>query len=136
LLNLAFNLFLNGFPRSSAWRKSIKTLFATFNLQLVSKARIKIVSNELNDLQTVVDQILNIAKENNVKVSGPVPLPRKVLRVTTQKNPSGQGTITWDRFEMRFYRRLIYLGLNDKALRALTSIKIPQSVIISLDLIS
>lgn len=103
---------------------------------MVSKARIKIVSNELNDLQTVVDQILNIARENNVKVSGPVPLPRKVLKVTTQKNPSGQGTITWDRFEMRFYRRLIYLGLNDKALRALTSIKIPQSVIISLDLIS
>ncbi|MGQ9597072.1 MAG: 30S ribosomal protein S10 [Thermoproteota archaeon] len=103
---------------------------------MVSKARIKIVSNDLNDLQTVVDQIVKIAKENNVRISGPIPLPRKVLKVTTQKNPSGQGTITWDKFEMRFYRRLIYLGLNDKALRALTAIRIPQNVTISLDLIS
>ncbi len=103
---------------------------------MVNRARIKIVSNELSDLQTVVDQILKIARENNVRVSGPIPLPRKVLKVTTQKNPSGQGTITWDKFEMRFYRRLIYLGLNDKALRALTTIRIPQNVIITLDLIS
>jgi len=103
---------------------------------LVSKARIKIVSNELSDLQSVVDQILKIARENGVKVSGPIPLPRKVLKVTTQKNPSGQGTITWDKWELRFYRRLIYLGLNDKALRALTTIKIPPTVLISLDLIS
>lgn len=102
----------------------------------MSRARIKIVSNKLDDLQMVVDQILKIARENNVKVSGPIPLPRKVLKVTTQKNPSGQGTITWDKFELRFYKRLIYLGLNDKALRALTTIKIPQSVIITLDLLS
>lgn len=34
-------------------------------------------------------------------MKGPVRMPTKVLRITTRKAPSGQGTNTFDRFEMR-----------------------------------
>ncbi len=41
------------------------------------------------------------AKEKQLKVKGPVRLPTKVLHITTRKAPAGNGTNTWDRFEMR-----------------------------------
>ena len=41
------------------------------------------------------------AKDKQLKVKGPVRLPTKVLRITTRKSPCGEGTNTWDRFEMR-----------------------------------
>lgn len=42
-------------------------------------------------------------------VSGPVRLPTKTLRITTRKSPCGEGTNTWDRFEMRIHKRIIDL---------------------------
>ena len=41
------------------------------------------------------------AKDKQLKVKGPVRLPTKTLRITTRKSPCGEGTNTWDRFEMR-----------------------------------
>lgn len=41
--------------------------------------------------------------------SGPVRLPTKVLRITTRKAPGGEGTNSWDRFEMRIHKRIIDL---------------------------
>ena len=38
-----------------------------------------------------------------MKVSGPVRLPTKHLRITTRKTPCGEGSKTWDRFEMRIH---------------------------------
>ena len=44
------------------------------------------------------------AKEKHLKVKGPVRMPTKVLHITTRKSPCGEGTNTWDRFEMRCVR--------------------------------
>ena len=41
------------------------------------------------------------AKDKSLKVKGPVRIPTKVLHITTRKSPCGEGTNTWDRFEMR-----------------------------------
>ena len=50
----------------------------------------------------VCETLLAGAKEKRLKVKGPVRLPTKVLRITTRKSPCGEGTNTWDRFEMRY----------------------------------
>lgn len=42
-----------------------------------------------------------------LRVKGPVRLPTKVLKVTTRKTPCGEGSKTWDCFEMRIHKRLI-----------------------------
>lgn len=49
----------------------------------------------------VCADLIKGAKSKNLKVKGPVRMPTKVLRITTRKGPSGQGTNTFDKFEMR-----------------------------------
>ena len=98
------------------------------------KARIKISSQNLESIKDLEKSILDVVKESNVSYSGPIPLPTRVLRVTTMKNPSGEGTVTWDKYEMRIHRRAFYLDANEKALRMLLRIKLPEDAKVSLDL--
>ncbi len=39
-----------------------------------------------------------------------------------------EGSETWDRWEMRVHKRLIYLDADDRALRSLMRIKVPDDV--------
>jgi small subunit ribosomal protein S20e len=43
-------------------------------------------------------------------LQGPVRLPTKNLKVTTRKTPNGEGSKTWDTFELRIHKRLIDLN--------------------------
>ncbi len=49
----------------------------------------------------VCADLIRGAKDKQLKVKGPVRMPTKTLRVTTRKAPCGEGTNTWDSFEMR-----------------------------------
>ena len=68
------------------------------------------------------------AKDKRLKVKGPVRLPTKVLRITTRKSPCGEGTNTWDRFEMRIHKRLIDLHSPSEIVKQITSISIEPGV--------
>jgi len=92
------------------------------------------MSPSLESLKGLEKNVLEVLKESKVNFSGPIPLPTKVLKITTQKNPSGQGTITWDKFEMRVHRRVFYLDAGEKALRMLLRINLPEDAKVSLDL--
>ena len=61
-------------------------------------------------------------------MSGPIPLPTKKLMVPCRKSPDGEGTETWERWEMRVHKRLIYLDADDRALRQLMRIQVPDGV--------
>ena len=50
----------------------------------------------------VCADLIRGAKDKSLKVKGPVRIPTKVLHITTRKSPCGEGTNTWDRFEMRY----------------------------------
>lgn len=50
---------------------------------------------------TVCNDLIKGAKDKQLRVKGPVRMPTKTLRVTTRKSPCGEGTNTWDTFEMR-----------------------------------
>ncbi len=52
-------------------------------------------------LPSVCADLIRGAKDKQLKVKGPVRMPTKVLHITTRKSPCGEGTKTWDRFEMR-----------------------------------
>lgn len=54
---------------------------------------------------TVCTDLIRGAKDKQLKVKGPVRMPTKVLHITTRKSPCGEGTNTWDRFEMRWGSR-------------------------------
>ena len=52
-------------------------------------------------MAAVCADLIRGAKDKSLKVKGPVRIPTKVLHITTRKSPCGEGTNTWDRFEMR-----------------------------------
>ncbi|MEM2793871.1 MAG: 30S ribosomal protein S10, partial [Candidatus Methanomethylicia archaeon] len=72
---------------------------------------------------------------NGIKVSGPIPLPVKRLIVTTRKAPSGQGSHTFDHWEMRVHKRLIDIDADDRTLRQIMRVPIPDEVYIEIELI-
>merc|ERR1712227_585317 len=53
--------------------------------------------------------MVKLARRELTKVRGPIHMPTKVLRVTTRKSPCGNGTATFDKFEMRIHRRMILI---------------------------
>ena len=71
----------------------------------------------------VCADLIRGAKDKQLKVKGPVRMPTKVLRITTRKSPCGEGTNTWDRFEMRIHKRLIDLLSPADVVKQITSIR-------------
>ena len=67
-------------------------------------------------------------KKQQLIVKGPVRMPSRTLRITTRKSPCGEGTNTWDRFEMRIHKRLIDLHSPADVVKQITSISIEPGV--------
>ena len=105
----------------------------------MAKVRIKLNSTDIEMLNTICESIKQIAKKSGIAISGPVPLPTKKLRVSTYKTPCGDGTghgnTTFDRWEMRIHKRMIDMQADDRALRRVLRVSIPQNIHISIKLI-
>ena len=89
---------------------------------------------KIEDLNKICSQISDIASKLGVPISGPIPLPTKKLKITTRKSPCGDGTATFDRYEMRIHKRLIDLPANEKVLHHIMRLKIPKSVNIKIEM--
>jgi small subunit ribosomal protein S10 len=98
------------------------------------KVRIKLNSTNIEMLNVICNSISDIAKKSGIPISGPIPLPTKKLRVTTRKSPCGNGTATFDRFEMRVHKRLIDLPANEKILHHIMKMQIPKNVNIKIEM--
>ena len=92
------------------------------------RIRITLTSRNVKNLEKVCADLIKGAKDKSLKVKGPVRLPTKVLRITTRKSPCGEGTNTWDRFEMRIHKRLIDLHSPSEIVKQITSISIAPGV--------
>lgn len=102
---------------------------------MAQKARIKIASTDIDKVNQVCDYIRNIAEKTGVDMRGPIPLPTKKLKVTTRKGPDGGGTNTWERYEMRVHKRVIDLGLDERALRLVMRVPIPDGLNINIEMV-
>ena len=101
---------------------------------MTQPARVKLTSISLKKLGGVCTEIMGIGKKTGVKVKGPIPLPVKRLNVVTRKSPCGSGTETYEKWEMKIHRRIIDISADDKAIRQLMRLKIPDNVYIELSL--
>jgi small subunit ribosomal protein S10 len=101
---------------------------------MVQIARIKLVSTNLEDLERVSKDIKDLGEKTGINVRGPVPLPTKKLRVVTRKAPSGQGTHTYDKWDLKVHRRLIDMDANERTIAQLTRLRIPDTVNIEIKL--
>merc|ERR1712036_178405 len=69
-------------------------------------------------------------KKTDISIRGPRRMPTKVLRITTRKSPCGNGTNTFDKFEMRIHKRVIDFECSKEELKKMTNIQIPAGIII------
>jgi small subunit ribosomal protein S10 len=98
------------------------------------KVRIKLSSVDINALNEICKTIKDIASNAGIVISGPIPLPTKKLKITTRKSPCGDGTATFDRFEMRVHKRVIDLPANERILRVIMRTPVPRSVNIKIEM--
>ena len=98
------------------------------------KVRIKLDSADIDMLNNICNSIKELAQKSGIVISGPVPLPTKKLRITTRKSPCGDGTATFDNFEMRIHKRLIDFPANEKILHSIMRMKIPKNVNIKIEI--
>tara|TARA_Y100000310_G_scaffold177766_1_gene177768 strand:+ start:1788 stop:2096 length:309 start_codon:yes stop_codon:yes gene_type:complete len=101
----------------------------------MQKARIKLASIDIDKVNEVCSYINDIAEKIGVEMRGPIPMPTKKLRVTTRKSPDGEGSATWERYEMRVHKRLIDLGLDERALRLVMRVPIPEGLNIEIEML-
>ncbi len=97
-------------------------------------ARIKLAGPDHRVVDQVARQIVNIAKQAGVKVSGPIPLPTKRLTIAVRYAPSGQGSETYEHWEMRIHKRLIDVTADDRVMRMIMRIPLPPNVKIEIKL--
>jgi small subunit ribosomal protein S10 len=102
---------------------------------MVQRAKIKLSSISSGRLDDVCKQVKNIALKTGTRISGPIPLPTKHLLVPTRKSPCGEGTHTWDKWEMRVHKRLIDLDADERTMRQIMRIRIPEDVYIEIEIV-
>ena len=102
---------------------------------MARKARIRLTSTDYTKLEEVCQELKAIAQKTGVKLNGPVPLPTKRLKVPVLKSPCGEGTLTWDKWEMRIHKRLIDVDPNERFLKRLMRIQTPEKVFIEIELL-
>merc|ERR1719203_11610 len=96
--------------------------------ETLHKIRITLTSPNVKSLEKVCSDLIEGAKSKELSVQGPVRLPTKRLRIVTRKAPNGEGTNTWDKFEMRIHKRLIDLHSPSDVVKQITSINTEPGV--------
>ncbi|XP_054275026.1 40S ribosomal protein S20 [Macrosteles quadrilineatus] len=94
----------------------------------VHRIRITLTSKNMKSLEKVCADLISGAKREKLRVKGPVRMPTKILRITTRKTPCGEGSKTWDRFQMRVHKRVIDLQSPSEIVKQITSISIEPGV--------
>lgn len=92
------------------------------------EVRIRLSGTHPKVLDELCGQVKTIATRTGVDCKGPVPLPTKRLVVPVRKSPDGEGSATWDHWEMRVHKRLLILEADQRALQHIKRLQIPKEV--------
>lgn len=102
---------------------------------MAQRARIKVASIDIDKINQICSDIREIVEKTGIDLRGPIPLPTKKLKVTTRKSPSGEGKATWERYEMRVHKRLIDMGADERTLRLVMRVPIPEGLNIEIEMV-
>ncbi|MCO5590037.1 hypothetical protein L7F22_044006 [Adiantum nelumboides] len=102
----------------------------------IHKIRITLTSKNVKNLEKVCADLVSRSKDKQLHVKGPVRLPTKVLTHTTRKSPCGEGSKTWDRYELRIHKRLIDLHSPSEIVKQITSISLEPGVEVEVTILS
>lgn len=102
---------------------------------MAQRARIKLASIEIDKINQVCASIKEIVEKAGTELRGPIPLPTKRLKLTTRRSPSGEGKASWERYEMRIHKRLIDVAADERALRMIMRVPIPENLNIEIEMV-
>ena len=91
------------------------------------------IGRDVKQLENVCDQIVTVTKKTGVNYSGPIPMPTRNMKITTRKSPDGEGTATWERWEMRIHKRFVDVDADERSLRQIMRIQVPDGVHIEIE---
>ncbi len=94
----------------------------------MQKARIKLTSTNYETLEEICNKIIEVAERTGAKHSGKIALPTKKLIVPTRKSPCGGGTETYERWQMRLHKRLLDIQADERTLKRVMRVEIPEEV--------
>merc|ERR1711879_366384 len=105
--------------------------------------RLIITGKDPKQIELISQDIFKSANElrgkgYTINISGPRKMPNKTLRITTRKSLCGNGTNTFDKFEMRIHKRIIEIrsSMIDKKIGSLFNPNhITQGMIIEAEII-
>lgn len=100
-----------------------------------TKARIRLWSTNVENLNYVTNQIKAIVEKTGVSMRGPIPLPTKRLEVPVMKLPHGEGKKKWEKWEMSIHKRVIDIAADERVMRQLMRVRVPEDVYIEIELI-
>lgn len=96
--------------------------------QQISKIRITLTSTNVRALEKVSSSIIKNAVKFNVTKKGPVRMPTKALSIATRKTPNGEGSKTWEHYEMRIHKRYVDLEAPSSLVKNITALTIEPGV--------
>merc|ERR1712002_1352724 len=101
--NCVVSICLNFFFKRIFWLTTVRIPIRLRRPETEIKLKSKMAAVKPEAGKVCADLIKG-AKDKNLKVKGPVRMPTKTLRITTRKTPCGEGSKTWDRFQMRVHK--------------------------------
>eukprot|EP01038_Epipyxis_sp_PR26KG_P010913 gene10913-14651_t len=94
----------------------------------IHRIRITLTSRKVEALEKVCADLKNKALEKKLKVTGPVRMPTKILKLVVRKSPCGEGTNTFDRWQMRIHKRILDIHSPSEVVRQITNISLEPGV--------
>lgn len=98
----------------------------------MQKARIKLTCSEFGELNAVCNEIIEVAKRTGVKHSGIIALPTKKMVITCKRGMGLQKS--FERWHMRIHKRIIDIQADERTLRRVMRVEIPESVHMEIEL--
>ena len=102
----------------------------------IHKIRMTLRGREIKPLEHACAEIIARAKQQGYEVRGAKRIPTKVLTVTTRRSPCGNGTNTYDHYEMRIHKRIIDLHAPAEVVKSITTIDIEAGVEVEVRVLS
>ena len=101
---------------------------------MAKKIRIRLKAFDHRVLDTSASQIAETAERSGAVVSGPIPLPTEISKVTILKSPHKDKDAR-EQFETRTHKRLIdIINPTQKTMEALMQLNLPSGVDIQIKL--
>lgn len=96
------------------------------------KARIFITSTSIKGAETIMSQIIQRSQIQKAFIKSRARLPTEVLKITTRKTPNGEGSKTWETYEMRVHRRQIDIQSERDDIKRIVAVSLPSDVEMSI----